>query len=306
MRRIVGIVLAFVGAFVIAVSVLGQTFLPDRLLDTPLDAALHWTLEGDADLAGETVPVRVTRVATVDDSRSDGEVATWRRLTCAVVVRSSGTPDCLSSKDSDGRLLAATIDDIATDRSTGAAVDEPANLPPDAQPRSGQVERWPSDARRTSYSYWYEPAGAAVDTAYDGTEEIDGLSCYRYVATLTDQPVAAVSGDPGGSLTGTVTLWVEPFTGTIVRQAEDVRRSTGSPARLTVESTGTTVRTMADDARDLRDRVQLLTQTLPRVGYAAGAVLLLVAALVVVRLPRRVRLSSRRSGGWRSFPADRV
>ncbi|MDF1603141.1 porin PorA family protein [Nocardioides sp. YIM 152315] len=296
--------LAFVGAFVIAVAVLGQTFLPDRLLETPLDAAHHRTMEGDAEVAGRTVPVRVSRVATVDDARSDGDVATWRRLTCAVVVEPVGTPDCLSSKDSDGRLLEATLDDIATDRRTGAAIDDPEYVPPDAQPRSGQVERWPSDARRADYSYWYEPAGAAIETAYDGTEEIGGVSCYRYVAELAGQSSATDTGEFAGYLSGTVTLWVEPSTGTIVRQAEDVRRSAGSPARITVESTAATVQAMADNARDLRDRVEMLTGTLPLVGYPVGVVLLLLAGVMVK--PRRPRLPGQRRRAAESLPTYRV
>lgn len=304
MRRNMGIVLAFAAAFVIAVSVLGQVYLKDRLLETPLDSSVQRTLEGDAVVAGKTETVRVTRQSSVDTARSDSSVASWRRSTCTVIT-SGSTPDCLSSAESDGRLLRATLDDVATDRRTGAAVNDPANLPPDAQPHEGQVERWPADAQKTSYLYWYEPAGAGITTKFDRTERVDGLACYVYVATLDDLPLTASDGQFGGYLGGTVELWVEPSTGTIVRERDDVTPTTGNVSRLTVESTDDTVRELAGDAKDLRAKVRLFTVTLPLVGYAVGGVLLVVAFVLLLRR-RPEAAPGKHSAPRPSLPADHV
>ena len=298
--------LAFIGAFVVAISVLGQVFLRDRLLETPLDAAVQQTMEGDAQVAGESVPVRVTTVSTVDPARSGRDVASWSRSTCAVVTTRPSTPNCMSSAESDGRLLGASLDDFATDRRTGAAVNDPAHLPPEALAHEGQVVSWPSDARRKTYLFWYPPAGAAVATHYDRTERVGGLSCYVYAAELDLQPLTSADGLFAGYLSGTVELWVEPLTGTVVRERDDVTRTAGRPASLTVESTDTSVEVMVDAARDLRDRVHLLTWTLPLLGYVVGGVLLVVASVLVLLHARRPSPAGRHSSPRPSLPADQV
>ncbi|GAA4720814.1 porin PorA family protein [Nocardioides conyzicola] len=299
-----GIVLAFAAAFVIAVSVLGQVYLKDRLLETPLDASVQRTLEGDAVVAGETETVRVTRSSSVDPARSDGSIASWRRSTCTVIT-SGATPDCLSSSESDGRLLRATLDDVATDRRTGAAVNDPANLPPDALPHEGQVERWPADAQKKSYLYWYEPAATGIETTFDRTDRVDGLLCYVYVADLDSLRTSAPDGQFAGYLGGTVELWVEPLTGTIVRERDDLSPTAGKVSRLTVESTADNVKTLTGEAADLRDRVRLLTHTLPLVGYAVGLVLL-AAAFALLLLGRREDARGKHSAPRPSLPADHV
>lgn len=298
--------LAFVGAFVIALSVLGQVFLPDRLLETPLDAAVRQTMEGDGVVAGETVPVRVTTASTVDPARSSRDVASWSRSTCTVITTDPDTPSCMSSAESEGRLLGAALDDFATDRLTGAAVNDPARLPPEAVPHEGQVVRWPAHAQKKSYPFWYPAAGTAVETRFDRTERVGGLSCYVYVAELDRQSLTSADGLFAGYLSGTVELWVEPLTGTVVRERDDVTRTAGPPASLTVESTEASVKRMTDSAHDLRDRVHLLTETLPLVGYAVGGVLLVGAVLLTLRGNRRPASTGRHSGPRSSLPADEV
>ena len=100
---------------------------------------------------------------------------------------------------------------------------EDKNLPPDAGPHEGLINKLPFDVEKKTYPYWDGTIGRAVDMEYDGTETIEGSRPTGSRPPVTDEPIEMAEGVPG-TYTNVVTVNVEPTTGAIVKAAQDQQR----------------------------------------------------------------------------------
>lgn len=288
MRRGVGMFLVFVGAFLLVTAILAQAYAAPRLLRTPLDVDTVTDLAGTAELGGpdgvETFPVKVYSTTKADSEMSDDDVVVFRSSSC--VVRDEDEVDgCVSNDDPQERLLTASVDEFATDRFSGEAINDAKYLSSSAEPHTGLVNKWPFKAEKTNYPYWSGTAGESVEAVYQGTDEIEGLEVYLYEVTIQDAPIDVADGVPG-LYNDTINISVEPLTGAILNQSSSQTRTTtagdlvlGLDAAFTDEQ----VKTSAADAESNVSGLVLITKTVPIIGYVGGLLFLAVGLLLVQR-----------------------
>lgn len=287
MRSKLGLVLIFLGALLLGVAVLDQTYAVPRLEVAPLTTDATTELSGTAQLAGpdgvESFPVLVFSTTRADTSVSDGEVVSYQKATC--VVRDKGTVEgCVSNSDSQKRLLTASTDEFATSRADAMAVNDPAYLSASAVPHEGLVNKWPFHAAQQDYPFWSVVAGKAVTAAYERSTEIDGLAVDVYLVELSDVPIEITEGLKG-LYSERTEIAVEPTTGQIVNQKGATERTTtdGKPfLALSAAFTDEQVATFVEEAVTKKDKLDLINSTIPLVGYVGGGLLLLIGIGLLV------------------------
>lgn len=287
-RSKVGAVLAFLGAFLVVVALLAQFYATGQLKKTPLDVDTVTHLGGTAVLSGESSEVKTTSTTHSNSDKSTDSVIVWQNSSCTVKDLPD-TPDCVSADDPQNRLISASVDDFATDRVSGLAVNEPDLLPADAVPHEGLVNKWPFDSEKKTYPYWDGDAGEAVDAVYDRTEDLLGIECYVYKVTMTDVPIEIAEGVPG-TVSKTMEIYVEPLTGAIQNQVvhqEQVLEDGTPVVTVDVQFTDAQLKDSADDADKNRGRLLLLTRTVPLVGYLVGIPVLIIGLLLSFLARRR-------------------
>lgn len=279
MRSKVGAACAFVGAFLVIFAIVAQTWVADQLARTPLDVDSVTRLSGEAtqynDGEETTFAVKATSTTKADSEASDDDVVVFKSSTC--LVRDEGdVGDCVSADDPEGRLLSAGFDDFATDRRTGESVNDAKYLPGDAVEHEGLVNKWPFHAEKKDYTYWVDPV--AADAVYDRTERVDGLETYVYRVEVTDVPITITEGVEG-LYSETTELWIAPTTGQIVDQVSTQVRQLedGSPfLDLELSFTDDQVAANVEEIGSASDSLNLVTRTVPILGYAIGVPLLLL------------------------------
>ena len=291
MRKGFGIGLTVLGGFLVTLAVLAQFWAPGRLMKTPLDTDSITLLDGTAQLSDGTggtdeFPVKAFSVTHADSERSDSDVVVFQNSSC-LVKDEGGIDECVSANDPQERLLSASTDNFATDRLTAEAVDDPKYLPPSAEDKEGLINKWPFEAEKKNYQYWDGFAGAAVDAIYDRTEDVDGLETYVYKVFVDDAPIEVERRRPGTYSTDHE-IWIDPTTGAIVNQFEHQERidDEGNPFLiLDYGFTDDQVAGNADDSKSNASSLDLVTNTVPLIGFIVGIPALLIG--IALQLMRR-------------------
>lgn len=288
MRKIIGWVLLGLGAFLLVTALLATFWAPGQVQRTPLDTDSVTRLSGDADklnpATGETeaIDVKATSITKADSKRSDDKVIVFVNTTC-LVIDENDVPDCVDEDDPDGRLVNASEDVFATDRFNAQAVNGKW-LPAGAEEKEGLINKWPFGAEKKDYQYWDGMLGEPVTATYDSTEKIDGLETYKYHVLLEDMP-AEVVGGVQGIYSQDKYIWIEPSTGAIVKQTQHEVRTLedGSPVLdLNLAFTDDQVATNVKDSKANKAQLDLVTGTLPLVGFVGGALALLAGAFLAL------------------------
>lgn len=287
MRKIIGWVLLALGTFLVVIGLMAAIWAPGQVKRTPLDTDSTTRLAGTADKLNpgtgevESLQVKATSVTKADSEHSDDEVIVFVSSTC-LVIDEGDVPDCVDADDPEKRLVSASTDVFATDRSDGTAVNG-SYVPPSAEEKEGLVNKWPFDAEKKTYPYWDGMLGQAVDAEYDGTETIDGLETYRY-HVLIEEESAEVVTDVDGVYSQDKYIWIDPVTGAIINQTQhEVRELTDGSTLLDMQLdfTEDQVSANAEDAKDNGGLLTLLTKTVPLIGLIGGVLALLVGAFLV-------------------------
>lgn len=186
-----------------------------------------------------------------------------------VVTLQVGSTLRRTDKQQDAGLLLALVDTVTLNRKTaeavssesnpGGAVQKPRGIDDDqpptniALPHEGLAYRFPFDTEKRTYSVFDPIAQKAFDANYEGEEDVNGLTTYRfsqnvgydadgklvepvkYSSLLDDDADAEVTaraamwgvpGNPDESITMTRyyaaqrTFWVDPVSGTVVKKDE--------------------------------------------------------------------------------------
>ena len=194
MRGVVTKLLVFLGAFLLMVAALALFYAPDKVKRTPLDVDSITRLTGEAQLfegtALVTTPVKATSTAHTDSELSTDDVVLFQSSSCLVKDPDGNAPDCVSADDPDNRLISAGTEVFATDRVTALAVNDFENLPADAEPREGLINKWPFDVEQKTYPYWDGLIGQPVDAVFQSTEDIDGLETYKFLVKVDNGDIA--------------------------------------------------------------------------------------------------------------------
>ena len=296
MRKIIGWVLLALGTFLIAIGLMAALWAPGQVKRTPLDTDSVTRLSGNADKLNpatgevENIDVQATRITKADSKLSDDNVVVFVNSTCLVIDDGSGElPDCVDADDPEKRLVTASTDVFATDRSDAMAVNGSSYLPPSAEEKEGLVNKWPFDAEKKTYPYWDGLLGAPVDATYDGTETLDGLETYRYHILVEEASTEVIEGIDG-VYSQDKYIWIDPITGSIINQTQQEVRELedGSPLLdLELAFTDDQVSANAADAEDNGSTLGLLTRTVPLIGLIGGVLALLVGVFLVWANARR-------------------
>ena len=284
MRKL-GMVLAGLGGFLVMLAILAKFYAPGQLMKTPTDVDSVTRASGEAALGSEAAePVKGTQITRADSAKSDGEVVSFVSSSCLVFDRED-VPDCVSADDPDERLITASVDYFATDRVTAEAVNDPKYLPATAEEHEGLQNKWPFDVEKKAYDYWDGTAGGVYPVEFEAVEEIDGVEVYKFHQLIEDVPIELTDGVQGTYSTDK-SIWVEPVTGSIVNQSYHQVRETDQGDNfidLTLSFTPDEVQTSVDDARENRDRVNLVRSTVPLIGLVVGVPALLIGLFLTAR-----------------------
>jgi hypothetical protein len=217
---------------------------------------------------------------------------------------------------------------VSDDTHTGGAVQKPRVLtdenPPTAIPlrHNGLAYRFPFHTEKKSYPYFDAIAQKAFDVNYQSQEDVNGLTTYRFTQNIgynadgrlvapiqypslyqnqDDSKVTAsagmwgLPGDPAEQVTMTRyyaaqrTFWVDPVSGTIVKETEhanhyfsrtDALKPDMTLVDYKVTSTEDTVEAQVNAARDERDRLALWSRVLPITFTAIGLIALVGGGLL--------------------------
>ena len=217
---------------------------------------------------------------------------------------------------------------VSDDTHTGGSVQKPRAYsdenPPTAIPlrHDGLSYRFPFHTEKKTYPYFDPIAQKPFDVNYDSQEDVNGLATYRFTQNVGYNPdgklVAPVKypslyagdedgkvttsaamwgvqgGDPAEQITMTRyyaaqrTFWVDPVSGTIVKQIEhanhyfarDPLKPEVTLADYRVTSNEDTVESQVNAARDERDRLALWSRVLPITFTAVGLISLIGGGLL--------------------------
>jgi hypothetical protein len=307
MRRVTWSVLTGLGVLLIAVAALFRFLVADQTVKFPLNEYVKTTLEGTnvsyfsvaqgQELSGVTM--RLTNTLSGDVAAADAyghNVAVWKSFTAARDVTNNAFVSYMSEQ-------------LAFDRKTGAlvnccgnAVGSHTNLHV-----SGQGFVWPINAQKQAYQVFDGTLLKPLTFSYTGTEVVDGVTTYKYVATVPVQQIATQSLP--GSLVGmsaalvtlpedysaTETYWVDPVTGTPIQENLNqnlVLKDSSGVTRLVLlsgdfVSTPASVSYMAGtfDAGN-RTQIQVIEVVIPVAAGLVGLILLVFGLVLSRREPQ--------------------
>ena len=324
MGKKLGVILAGLGVFFLAVSFLARFYVYDRLAVVPLDQETVSVSEGPGatifDIATQreiTVDLVSTRNVVGDVEASEEasdqlgqDIAVWETLVY--------TDEPGAEIDTANPPRSGSHDRVAFDRHTGEAVvccdtftattaDDRGVEDTEATAFQGLYFKFPFQTEKKTYQFWDGSLGEATDIEFQGTETIEGLEVYRFEQQIPATTVAVINApasifgiDEEGDVSldrvysNTRTLWIEPETGVIIRGQEDqlaVAEYEGEQvATLTDVVIGYNPDTVSDNVEtysSLSSQLKAIRVWVPLVGGVLGLILL-VAGLLLIR-PRRER-----------------
>jgi hypothetical protein len=288
-RIIFGRVLLGLGGFLVVAAVLATVWAPGVVKKTPLDVDTTTLYEGQAakldPLTGafESKPAYAIRHTTADSKKSGDDTVLMVETACAV-FDTGGPQECVNGNDPD--LITASFDVFAEDRVSAQAVDS-KNLPPDAVPHEGLINKFPFDVQKKTYQFWDGDVGSAVDMEYQGEQTLFGLKTYEFSYTVKDVPIQIAEGIDG-TYDNVVTVNVDPKTGSTVKSGQDQQQYLAdgtAAADVQLTQTDASVKDAVDEAKTAGTMLTMLLTVVPIVGFVGGALCLLGGFVLLRRRP---------------------
>ena len=241
MRRVTGLILAGLGAFLIASAVLMRTYLPGQVVKFPLHEYLVTQLVGhnvSYFSAAKVKPITgatmvVTSTTKSDDKAGNSDTAVWNTFTYLYDTTNH-------------QRFSFSIRRLAFDRRTaelvqccGASIDGNTHIR-----QSGLAGfLWPFGTGKHSYQVFDPGMNRTATARYAGTTTVGGISVYKYVEKVknlkigTQKIPASLVGLPGNkevtlpeSYTATNTFYVDPVTGAQLNEIQDTHLALTDPS----------------------------------------------------------------------------
>jgi Porin PorA len=224
MRRVIGLTLAGLGAFLIVVAVLLRTYVGGQLIKFPKNEYLTVTLLGSGvsyfspsmvkPVSGATM--RVTSTVKGDATAGTSSTAVWNEFTYLYDVTNRSTFQFLTRRAAFDRRTAQLVNCCGASVGGNTAIHQ-----------SGLVGfLWPFGTQKATYQVFDPNLNQPRPARYEGTSTIDGITVYRFVEHVpttrsgSQQIPGSLVGMKNQSLvtlpeyyTGTNTFWVDPVTG---------------------------------------------------------------------------------------------
>jgi Porin PorA len=302
MRRIIGISLAGLGAFLIVAALLLVGYVGGHVIKLPLNEYLKTQLRGtdvtyfSAPLVREVSGSTLLTTSTVkgDASAGNSSTAVWNSFNYIYDTTNK-------------QVFEYTTRRFAFDRRTAELVNCcGANVNGNSSIRqSGLVGfLWPFGTQQQTYQIFDPVLNKPRPARFAGTSTIDGISVNRYVEQVpptragSETLPASVAGMKGSGevtlpeyYTGTNTFWVDPETGaqlnTTQAQKITLEDSTGAQRLVlldgTLKFTPQSIQTVVNTDNSARTKIGLLTVILPLAGGVIGLILLVTGIVLVLR-----------------------
>lgn len=240
MRRLIGPVLVGVGVFLVVAAALVRFYayptlarVPDGYSsETNFEAKAAEIFNSDPEVLAPEVHDLVITSRTSEDTEADAPdgVTVWANV--------------VTTDKADGGNFQRSTERAAFDEVSGAGVDcdscdtwiervEGDDVVRDPTVFEGQIYKFPFGTEKRDYDVWDGAVGEAVTATYEGEEEIEGLTVYKFVQPV-DPTVVETREVPGivfGSEEQVVqaemvyqmtrTFYVEPNTGSPVHRVEE-------------------------------------------------------------------------------------
>jgi len=306
--RIVGLILAGLGAFFVVLAVLMRFYLPGQIVKFPLDEYQIATLHADnasyfsAAKLSELTGVSVTATSTFrgDVAASNSDTAVWDQFT-AVKDDTNGADFNYIQLRGPFDRRSGLLGNCCGAKLTNGSVHLPSHIR-----LSGQGFVWPFGAEKKTYMVFDTTLARAMPATYAGTATVDGLRAYRYVEHVP--ATQAGTQTLPGSLVGmkdqplvtlpeyyetTNTFWVDPLTGGPLSAEQNQTLTLRDSAGVTrlglfqgdLKFTPQSTRSFVANDRKGHNKITLLTSILPLILLLVGLVLLVVG--LVLSLLRR-------------------
>jgi hypothetical protein len=299
MRRVAGLVLSALGAFLIVLGLITRFVVVGEAVKFPLNENSISTLVANnatyfspsklKELTGVTL--RDTVTVEGDNAAGNSSRAVWNEFSYVY--------------DETNRLTYSySTERLAFDRRTGELINccDAAIGTNSKVHLSGLGFVWPLGAQQQSYQYFDTTLLKPEPMAYTGTAVVDGLTTYKYVET--------VLGDKSGTLTlpgslvhvpgfqpvtlneydqSTITEYVDPATGAPVKAVSNqhLYLQNGGAEALDLlsahfESAPSTVASAVSSAKSKDAEIELVSVILPVVFALVGLILLVMGIILTM------------------------
>jgi hypothetical protein len=319
MRRIVGLILIGIGAFLLALAPLSRFYVAHQVVAAPMNVYETTTLQADNATYLDVPHWTIRKGATVtaknttrgDVHASDGKIAVWDSFT------SIEDPSLNARVEIQAQRAVFNRRTGELQNGRGASVGNDSNVK-----QSGVGLYWPIPTKKQTYPYFDTTTKRTWPMVYQGEEKIHGVTTYRFVQqvppTVTDSikpgvPAALfglnkaeVSRFPGydkvnnlvpvdRAYSATTTVWVDPRTGAPISQEQKVRqtmRTTDGVDRLVIadldlKMTDASQKKLADKSQTGATEIAAAKTYIPFYGGALGLILIIVGALIALSGRRR-------------------
>ncbi len=306
MRRVFGVTLTGLGAFLIVLAAMSRFYLPGQVVKFPLNEYSVSTLAGtnmsyfSQQSASEVNGATVRAVSTVqgDVTAGSSSTAVWNDITGVFDVTNSPQVP-----------ISYTTQRLAFDRRTGVLVNCcGAEVGTTRTNFSGQGYVWPIGTQPQTYELFNTSLMKAEPVNYTGTSTVDGLSVDVFVQPINNKQLGTVTL-PGSIvgianqptvklpeyLTATNTFYVDPGTGAPVKVVEAQNEtlenpSTGGTALVLLNGTLTTtpqdVAAAVSTAKHYDSEISIVQTIIPVTGGLVGLVLLILGITLLIGVSR--------------------
>jgi Porin PorA len=315
MKRIGAYVALLLGVFLLVLGLSVKFVVAPKAVTAPLQIpAKYQTLIATGDnftmlnsTTGkeDSVSVYITRHIegdTVGDNRGDGTNAVYEESLCLMrVTAADRTPACGNGAN----LITSSVDRVAFNRVNGYATNNPkydASVDGDSIPHEGLGYKFPIDTKKSrTYQYFDTVVGKAFPMTYVDQEKLQGLTVYKFVQRISNQPCYTNRTLPS-TYSNTRTVWVEPTTGAIIKGSENLKQTLTGRAGLDATSavvdpglkgkvalqglltfTGATQKNQAALAKDNLPKVKLVRLWIPLIGVVLGVILIGLGVFLLLR-----------------------
>ena len=306
MKRIGGYVALLLGVFFLVLALSVKFVVAPKAVKAPLQIPTKYrtiiATGNDFKMLDSTtgkevsVSVYITRHIQGDVSKAhggDGTNAVYEESLCLMrETPANATPPC--STASDPNLITVTTDRVAFNRVNGLATNNKKyqeNVDGDPIQHSGLGYKFPIDTKKQTYEYFDTVVGRAFPMTYVDQEKLQGLTVYKFVQQITNQPCYTNRTLPS-TYSNTRTVWVEPTTGAIIKGTENLTQTLTGRATLEPTSklrdpalkgkialqgllgfTDATQKSQAQLAKDNLPKVALVRTWIPLIGLVLGLIL---------------------------------
>ena len=304
MRRVLGVVLTGLGAFLLVLALLFRFYLPGQVIKFPLNEYTVSDLTGTnvtyfsdqtlTEVTGATV--RAASTVQGDVAAGNSSTAVWNDVTGVFDITSGPSP---------GTPIGYSSERIAFNRRSGLVQNCcGAAIGTKSVKMSGQEFVWPIGTQKKNYQIFDTTLLKPETAKFTGTSNVDGMNVDVFVEHVVDAQVTtqSVPGSLVGmksqanvtlpeDLTATNTYYVDPDSGSplkvVENQTEFLRNpSTGASAltllHATLTSTPKTIASSVSTAKSSDNEIAWVQDIGPLIGGLLGLLLLVLGILLVL------------------------